>query len=81
MILFIFGDYINVNRKEVMKGEFHENSQYLDWVETLGPMRPPPEPPPWGDNFLSLSPFSCIIAFHSSLRIMHELGMGDGLLT
>ena len=40
------GEYKNVNKKEVMKGEFHENSQYLDWTEMLGPMRPPPEPPP-----------------------------------
>ena len=37
------GDY---NRKEVMKGGFHENLQYLDRVETHGPMRPLPEPPP-----------------------------------
>ena len=40
------GEYKNVNRKEVMNGGFHENSQYLNWVETLGPMRSPPEPPP-----------------------------------
>ena len=40
------GDYKNVTRKEVMKGAFHENSQYLDWAETLGPMRSSPEPPP-----------------------------------
>ena len=40
------GNYKNANRKEVMKGRFHENSQYLDWAETLGPMRPPTEPPP-----------------------------------
>jgi len=39
------GDYKNVNRKDVMKGGFHENPQYLDWAETLGPIRPPPEPP------------------------------------
>ena len=35
-------EYKNVNRKEVMKGEFYENSQYLDWAETHGQMRPPP---------------------------------------
>ena len=40
------GDYKNVNKKEIMKCGFHENLQYLDWAETLGPMRPPPEPPP-----------------------------------
>jgi len=40
------GEYKNVNKKEVMKGEFHENSQYLDRAEMLCPMRPPPEPPP-----------------------------------
>ena len=51
-----------------MKGEFHENSQYLNWAETLGPMTPPPEPPPGGDNFPSLSTFSCIIAFHSCIE-------------
>ena len=40
------GDYKNVNKKEVMKGGFYKISQYLDWAETLGPIRPPPEPPP-----------------------------------
>ena len=40
------GEYKNINRKEVMKSEFHENSQYLDWAEMVGPMGPPPEPPP-----------------------------------
>jgi len=39
-------EYKNANKKEVLKGGFHKNPQYLDWVETLGPMRPPPEPPP-----------------------------------
>jgi len=39
-------EYNNVNRKEVMKGEFHKNPQYLDWAATLDPIRPPPEPPP-----------------------------------
>ena len=37
------GDY---NRKEVMKGGSYENLQCLDWAETLGLMRPSPEPPP-----------------------------------
>jgi len=40
------GEYKNVNKKAVIKGGFHENSQYLDWAEMLGPMRPPPELPP-----------------------------------
>ena len=40
------GDYKNLKRKEVMKGGFHENPQYLNWAETFGPMRSPPEPPP-----------------------------------
>ena len=40
------GEYKNANKKEVLKGGFHENSQYLDWVKMLGPMRPPTEPPP-----------------------------------
>ena len=35
-----------VNRKEVNKGGFHEPPHYLDWVATLGSIRPPPEPPP-----------------------------------
>ena len=39
------GEYKNANMKEHIKGGFHENPQYLDWAETLGPIRPPPEPP------------------------------------
>ena len=39
------GEYKNANKKEDIKGEFHENSQYLDLVETLDPMRPAPKPP------------------------------------
>jgi len=35
-----------VNRKEVIKGGFHEPPPYLDWAATLDPIRPPPEPPP-----------------------------------
>ena len=62
------GEYKNVKKKEVIKGGFHENSQYLDWAETLGSIRPPSEPPPWDENFPSLSPFSCIIAFHSYIE-------------
>jgi len=38
------GEYKNVNKKEVIKGEFHENLKYLDWAKMLGPMRPPLEP-------------------------------------
>jgi len=44
--MILFREYKNVNKKEVIKGEFHENSQYLDWAKTLDPLRPPPEPPP-----------------------------------
>jgi len=40
------GDSNNVNKKEVIKSEFLETPHYLDWAETLGPIRPPPEPPP-----------------------------------
>ena len=36
------GEYKNANKKEVLKGGFHKNLQYLNWAETLGPMRPPP---------------------------------------
>ena len=39
-------DCETVNRKEVIKGEFHENPHYLDWAVMLGLIRPPPEPPP-----------------------------------
>ena len=67
MILFILGDIKMLIRKR-HEGGFHKNPQYLDWAETLGPMRPLPEPPPWGDNFPSLSPFLCIIAFHSYIE-------------
>ena len=35
-----------VNRKEINKGGFRETPHYLDLVATLGPIRPPPEPPP-----------------------------------
>ena len=35
-----------VNRKKVNKGGFREPPHYLDWIATLGPIRPPPEPPP-----------------------------------
>ena len=39
------GDFKHVNRKEVNKGRFRELPHYPDWVATLGPIRPPPEPP------------------------------------
>ena len=39
------GDCNYVHRKEVNKGGFHEPSHYFNWVATLGPIRPPPEPP------------------------------------
>ena len=38
------GDSKYVNRKEVNKGEFREPPHYLDWIATLSPIRPPPEP-------------------------------------
>ena len=31
--------------REVIGG-FLQDPRYLDWVATLGPIRPPPEPPP-----------------------------------
>ena len=40
------GDCKYVYRKEVNKGGFCEPPHYLDWVATLDPIRPPPEPPP-----------------------------------
>ena len=39
-------EYKTVNRKEVIKGGFHENEHHLGWADTLGPMKPPPEPSP-----------------------------------
>ena len=39
------GEYNRVNMKLVMKSGVHENTQYLDWIETLGPMKSPSEPP------------------------------------
>ena len=39
------GEHKNVNRKEVIKGGFHEDLQYLNWAKTFGLMRPPPESP------------------------------------
>ena len=40
------GDYKYANINGVNKGGFHEPPHYLDWVATLDPIRPPPEPPP-----------------------------------
>ena len=40
------GDCKYVNKKEINKGGFCEPPQYLDWVATFGPIRPPLEPPP-----------------------------------
>ena len=40
------GDFKYVNNKEVIQGGFFENSHYLDWAATLGPIRSPPEPSP-----------------------------------
>ena len=40
------GDCKYVNRKEVIIGQFCEPPHYLNWVATLDPIRPPPEPPP-----------------------------------
>ena len=39
------GESKYVNRKEVNKDEFREPPYYLDWVVTLDPIRPLPEPP------------------------------------
>ena len=40
------GENNNIHRKEVLKDRFLDDLQYLDWVAMLGPIRPPPEPPP-----------------------------------
>jgi len=42
------GDCKYVNKKEVNKNVFRELPHSFDWVAMLGPIRPPPEPPPWG---------------------------------
>ena len=39
------GDYNYVNRKEVNEDGFRESPHYFDWAATLGPIRPPLEPP------------------------------------
>ena len=44
--LIHIGNCKYVNRKEVNKGEFLELPHYLNWVATLGPIKPPPEPLP-----------------------------------
>ena len=38
--------YILVGYVREISGGFHQILYYLDWVATLGPIRPPPEPPP-----------------------------------
>ena len=35
-----------VHKKEVNKDGFLDDPHYIDWVATLSPIRPPPEPPP-----------------------------------
>ena len=40
------GDNNNVHQKEVIKGGFLNDPNYLYWVAMLGPIRPPLEPPP-----------------------------------
>jgi len=40
------GDNNNVNKKKLIKDEFHQPPHYLDWAATLGPIRPQPEPLP-----------------------------------
>ena len=40
------GDFKYVNIKKVNKGGFQDNLRYLDWAETISPIRPPPELPP-----------------------------------
>ena len=40
------GDCKYVNRKKINKSGFRELPHYLDWVTTLGPIRPPTESPP-----------------------------------
>ena len=40
------GDCKYINIQKVDKGWIREPPHYLDWVATLGPIRPPSEPPP-----------------------------------
>ena len=75
------GDNNNIDQKKVIKGGFLDDLQDLDWVALLGPIRPPPEPPPSGHILPSLSSLSCIHAFIHTLRTMHEIGVEEGLPT
>ena len=61
-------------------GGFLQDPWFLNWGATLGPIRPPPELPPWG-NFSSLPICFMYIHIHDALRIMHEISVGEGLLT
>ena len=67
--LIHIGDCNYVHRKKVNKSGFHEPSHYLDWVATLGPIRPPPRPPLKIISFFSFFLFfSCIYAFIHTLE-------------
>jgi len=65
--------------REVISG-FLEDPRYLDWVATLGLVRPPLEPPSWG-NLPSFSICFMSIHIHDALRTMHEISVGEDLLT
>ena len=68
------GHFNYVHRKEVNKGGLHESKYYLDWIATLGTIR---------NHHLKVIfffPFFFFIyyAFIHILRIMHEIGVGEG---
>ena len=65
--------------REVIGG-FLQDPCYFDWVVTLGPIRPPPEPPPWG-SLPSLSICFMYLHIHDALRTIHEISVRESLLT
>ena len=58
---------ILLGRIREVTGGFLQDPWYLDWVATLGPVKPPPESLPWG-NLPSLSICFMYIHIHDALR-------------
>ena len=64
-----------------ISGGFLRTPRKVEWAAFRGPIRPSPKPPPWGDFFPSLSICFMHIYIHNALKTMHEISVGDGLLT